>query len=79
VTTGRVDLKSNDLCLFSLPASCIRRLIFGVHFNEDARDAIVRSIRDAEKLALAHVELNEAHLGLGEYGLEIRPLRPGGK
>lgn len=71
-TTGRVEVESNDVCLFSLPASCMERLVFGARFSEHARTDIVRSIRSQPELA--HLELSEAHLRQDEYGLEIRPL-----
>lgn len=58
--------------VFTLPMSCIKRLVFGARFDQDALTEIGRSLRNQPKMA--HVKLSKAHLKEDEYGLEIRPL-----
>jgi hypothetical protein len=64
----REGRSGHDIYLFSLPASCIKRLIFGARFNGASRiEGIIRG-----KPEMAHVSLNQAQLSQDVYGLTTK-------
>jgi len=66
------DRTGHDIYLFPLPASCIKRLIFGVRSDDAFRSHVASIIRGSPELA--HVMLSQAQLCQDVYGLEITPL-----
>lgn len=67
---GRVDKNRHSIYLFPLPASCIKRVIFGARFDDALRGHLVSFIRSNPELA--HVRLSQAQLHQDVYGLEIK-------
>jgi hypothetical protein len=67
---GKVDKNRHSIYLFPLPASCIKRVIFGARFDDALRGHLVSFIRSNPELA--HVRLSQAQLHQDVYGLEIK-------
>lgn len=66
------DRSGFDICLFRLPASCIKRLILGARFKDALRQQILQEMD--RRPELRHIRLEQATLDLEKYGLKIEAL-----
>jgi len=72
----RTDKKACDaqfpICLFDLPHSCIKSLIFGMRFDPEHRNIVCDHIRQNQ--ALKHIHLSQANIDAQEFQLRVSDL-----
>ena len=66
---GKTDRSNHVIYIFSLPSTCIKRVILGARFNDAVRDRVLGLIRSRPELA--HVEVGQAKLHQDTYELEV--------